>query len=75
MLYLEFARRQRRWSQDYVGQLTRIPQAFISLMELGRGIPTDEQRRRLAVALDLPAELLLSPVDPAAAQVPSGTAR
>lgn len=63
MLYIEFARRQRHWSQDALGKLTRIPQAFISLMELGRGMPTGEQRQRLAVALDLPPELILKTIE------------
>jgi transcriptional regulator with XRE-family HTH domain len=64
VLHVEFARRQRHWSQEKLGQLTGITQAFVSLMELGRGmgIPTPAQLQRLSLELGLPPEILLKPV-------------
>jgi transcriptional regulator with XRE-family HTH domain len=62
MLHVEFARRQKRWSQETLGQLTDIPQAFISLMELGRGIPTPAQAQRLADVLGVTPGILLKRV-------------
>jgi transcriptional regulator with XRE-family HTH domain len=61
VLNIEFVRRDRRLSQEKLGQLTDIPQSFISLLELGRGIPTPEQAQRLALVLDLTPDVLLKP--------------
>ncbi len=62
MFYLELARRQRRWTQKDLGDRTRMHQHFISMIERGIGLPTDDQRARLARVLDLPSEQLLQPV-------------
>ena len=64
MTHLEYARRQRGWTQAYLGRLRTvlIGPSFISLCELRRGIPNDDQRDRLARALDLRPELLLEEV-------------
>lgn len=63
MLYIELARRTRRWSQIDLANATRIHQAFISEIERGLGLPTPDQRQRLGEALGNPAELLLEPVE------------
>lgn len=62
MLHIEFARRQRHWSQEKLGQRVGITQAFISLIELGRGVPRAEEAQRLAHELGLTREILLTPV-------------
>ena len=64
MLYIEFARRQRGWSQRDLGEhpRVRITQSFISQIERGVSIGTPEQRDRIARALGLAPELLLRPV-------------
>ncbi len=62
MFYLEVARRDRGWSQVQLSQATRIHQSFISLLELGKGVPSPDQLERLAHALDLPPEMVLKTV-------------
>jgi transcriptional regulator with XRE-family HTH domain len=62
VLKCEVRRRQRGWSQRQLGQLVRIPQPKISLIEHGRYVPSPQQFPRLCRALDLPADELLKPV-------------
>ena len=50
-LRLKFERLRRKLTQYELGNLTDIPQAHISYMELGRMIPTEEQLVRLSNAL------------------------
>lgn len=61
---LEWHRRRLKLSQKTLGDRrdVRIHQSYISLMELGRFIPTDDQRRRLAKALDTDPDRLLDEV-------------
>lgn len=59
MNYLEFARRRKKLSQAELGHVTRIHQTFISEIERGVGLPTLDQRERLARVLDVPVESLL----------------
>jgi len=59
VLRIELARRTRGWQQWRLGQITRIHQSFISLIEKGQGIPTPDQAARLADALGLDPEHLL----------------
>lgn len=64
MIKMELARRNINLTQDELGTdpTVRIHQAFISLIELGKGIPTPEQRLRLARRLGLDPDDLLKPV-------------
>lgn len=64
MTNLEYVRRTRGWTQSQLGRLrtVRISPSFIGLCEQRRGIPNDDQRERLARALDLRPELLLEEV-------------
>jgi transcriptional regulator with XRE-family HTH domain len=62
VLYLEYARRNRKMTQRDLSQQTRIAQYHISDMELGKVWPTPDQLQRLATALELPAELVLTEV-------------
>jgi hypothetical protein len=66
MLYIELARRQKRWTQKDLGDTTRIDQHFVSMVKRRIGLPTPDQHERLARALDLPYEKLLQPVPDAA---------
>lgn len=63
MTRMELARRNLNLSQDQLGTdpTVRIHQSFVSLMELGRGIPAPEQRIRLARRLGLHPDDLLKP--------------
>lgn len=61
MLNIEYIRRQRKMTQAELSGSTRIATHFISLIENGRGIPTEDQARRLANALGIdPSQLLES---------------
>ncbi len=62
MLHVEFARRHKNWSQKQLGDVARIHQTFISEIERGVGLPTPDQRQRLARALDVDVETLRVPV-------------
>jgi transcriptional regulator with XRE-family HTH domain len=62
MRYLEFARRQKGWSQAQLSGVTRIGAGFISQIERGTGIPNPDQAERLARALGLHPDQLLRPV-------------
>ena len=63
MTRMELARRNLNLTQDELGTdaTVRIHQAFISLIELGKGIPAPEQRLRLARRLGLEPDDLLKP--------------
>jgi len=62
VLFIEFARRQKRWTQKDLGDACRIHQHFISMIERGIGLPVPDQLARLARELDLPPEKVLQPV-------------
>lgn len=62
MKRLEFLRRRRGWSQKYLGNRTRIDQAFISLTERGLGLPSADQLQRLGDALGADPSTLLESV-------------
>jgi transcriptional regulator with XRE-family HTH domain len=62
MLNIELARRNRKWTQDQLADMSRTAQWFISNLETGKSYPTPEQRDRLARILDIPAELLMETV-------------
>jgi transcriptional regulator with XRE-family HTH domain len=64
VLRIELERRNRKLSQVDLGHdpEVRIHQSFISLIELGKGIPTREQAERLARKLGLSPDDLLKPV-------------
>jgi hypothetical protein len=66
--YLELRRRQIGFTQKELGdqRTVRIAQYFISMCERGTGVPTPDQRDRLARFLNIKSELLLQ-------QVPEGT--
>jgi transcriptional regulator with XRE-family HTH domain len=59
---LKFERTQRGLSQEAVAKLAHVQQTIVSLIEVGRLIPTTAQRDRLAAVLSVPPELLLTPV-------------
>lgn len=63
MTRMELARRNLNLSQDELGTdvTVRIHQSFISLIELGKGVPAPEQRLRLARRLGLDPDDLLKP--------------
>jgi transcriptional regulator with XRE-family HTH domain len=69
---IELGRRNKRWTQSEYGRRpdVRISPSFISLIELGRAIPNDDQRARLARALGIPPDQLLDDVDVPGATVP-----
>jgi transcriptional regulator with XRE-family HTH domain len=60
----EFHRRRKKLSQQALSDLVRIGQPYISLLEQGRFLPTDDQRLRLAIALDIDPARLLDEVVP-----------
>jgi transcriptional regulator with XRE-family HTH domain len=62
---IEFARREKGWSQLELGNLptVKISQNFISMIERGQGLPTPEQRERIARALGVPPAKLLDHVE------------
>jgi transcriptional regulator with XRE-family HTH domain len=62
MTVLEIARREKGWSQQQLGDLVRIHQTFISMIERGVGLPAPDQRVRIARALGVPPDKLLDPV-------------
>jgi transcriptional regulator with XRE-family HTH domain len=61
---MQVARNNRNLTQEELGRDpdVRIAQYFISLLELGKGIPTPDQRLRLARRLGLHPDDLLKPV-------------
>ncbi len=58
MINLEFARRRKGWTQRQLGDLVRIHQTFISMIERGAALPTADQADRIARALDVDPETL-----------------
>lgn len=62
MTYLEFRRRQLGLTQRALGNLVGIRQNWISYTEIGRALPTPEERQRLARVLSVPADKLLEQV-------------
>ena len=68
MNYMELARHQKGWSQQRLASdhQTQFDQPYISMVERGAGLPTPEQRQRIANALGIPAESLLEEVPSAA---------
>ena len=58
MVYLEFARRNRRISQKQLAALTHIRQSDLSQMERRSLRPTPVQAERLSRVLDVSVELL-----------------
>jgi transcriptional regulator with XRE-family HTH domain len=62
VLYLEFARRTRHWSQKRLSVAARLDQRFLSDIEIGRAWPTPEQRGRLAAVLGVSPDVLLTDV-------------
>ena len=64
MTHLEFARRQKGWTQQTLGELpsVRIGREFISLLENDKALPTPDQAERLARALGVSAERLMTAV-------------
>jgi transcriptional regulator with XRE-family HTH domain len=59
---VEFVRRSKGLNQTQLGQLAKIGQAYISLLEMGRFIPTPDQLARIARALGAHPDTLLKPV-------------
>jgi XRE family transcriptional regulator, regulator of sulfur utilization len=60
------AERQRRgWSQTVLGARAGMATSEVSRIETGRLRPYPNQLRRLAKALDVPADELLKPAAPA----------
>lgn len=64
MLRIRYERQIRKWTQGDLGDLSDIPQATVSLIEIGRLLPTPAQLDRLARALGVPASVLLREVRP-----------
>jgi transcriptional regulator with XRE-family HTH domain len=62
---MELKRRNLGLTQDELGTDpdVRIHQNFISLIELGKGVPAPDQRLRLARRLGLDPDDLLKPAD------------
>jgi transcriptional regulator with XRE-family HTH domain len=60
--YVEFVRREKGLSQATLGQLARMRQSDIGLIEHGRLIPSSKQLERLAQVLGVPASSLLRTV-------------
>ena len=48
----------RRWTQDDLSQAAGVDRARISRLERGYVRPSERERRDLARALDVPAEIL-----------------
>ena len=63
MLEIKRCRVLRELSQRQLGVLTHLSQAQISLIEAGRLIPTDRQRKALSSVLGCPESRLLERVD------------
>lgn len=57
----ERRRRDLGWTLYDMSKKTRISTQFLSLFENGRGIPTEDQARRIAKALGIEPEDLMKP--------------
>ena len=77
MTLLEFARRQRRWSQQRLSDETggTVHQHAISMFETLRGNPTALESAVLAGVLNLPADRLQQPVPDLSEVVAAAEAR
>jgi transcriptional regulator with XRE-family HTH domain len=64
MKYLELSRRQKRWSQQQLGEhpKVRIAQYFVSMLERGTAVPTADQLARLSRVLGVAPDMLLADV-------------
>ncbi len=62
MLRVRFERTNLRLSQRHVAVATHIAQPTVSLIEIGRLVPTPEQLERLAVFFDVEPDALLRDV-------------
>jgi transcriptional regulator with XRE-family HTH domain len=62
MPYLECRRRQLGLSQKALGDLVGIRQNWISYTEIGKALPTAEERQRLSRVLSIPVDKLLQQV-------------
>lgn len=75
MLRIRFERIRRGWTQRQLSRLARVTQSDISLIEIGRLLPTQDELGRLALALDVatPADLLrdVVAVEPGPTQPPA----
>lgn len=59
MTRMKYERRQRRLSQHRLALAAELNQPYISLIECGRLVPTDDERTRIARVLEIaPHELL-----------------
>lgn len=62
MLYIEYARRKKGWTQLQLSQASRIASWFIWALENSQGIPQADQLDRLSRVLEIPADMLLKEV-------------
>lgn len=62
MLYLELARRNKKLNQADLAAVARVGQYFISDIELGKALPTPDQRARIARVLEIDPAILTEPV-------------
>jgi transcriptional regulator with XRE-family HTH domain len=59
----EFERRKRGLTQNQLATLTGVPQTYISLLERGRLVPTEQELVSLSEVLEVsPPSALLKPV-------------
>jgi transcriptional regulator with XRE-family HTH domain len=59
----EFERRKRGLTQHQLADLTGVPQTYISLLERGRLVPTEQELVSLSEVLEVsPPSALLKPV-------------
>lgn len=63
MRLLEFERRVRGWSQEYLADRAGLHRTEISLLEKGRLRPSPAQAARLSVALGIEPDALFMVVD------------
>ena len=62
MLYIELARRNKKLNQADLAAVARVGQYFISDIELGKALPTLDQRARIARVLEIDPAILTEPV-------------
>ena len=60
MTRMESERRRRGWTQTDLGYHSRMAQSDVSRIEQRRMIPTETYLRRIAHALGIPIDVLLS---------------
>ena len=71
MRYLEVARRNKNFTQHQLAKLARVDQTFVSMVERGVALPTDDQRLRFAAALECDPAILTDEVPIAVEDVAS----